>query len=293
MDIIVALQDHPWLFYTWIILLGLCIGSFLNVVIHRLPIMLEIEWRAECESFLSEGTIPQQNDLNLLKPSSHCPSCKHKIKWHHNIPLLGYLILHGRCNICNAPISCRYFFVELLTALLSLCIAYELGVSWECFAALIFTWVLIAMTFIDIDKQILPDNLTLGLLWLGLFTALFDLFTPIEDAVVGAISGYLFFWIIGQFYKLFTDRIGLGQGDYKLLAAIGAWLGWQYLPFVVLTASTAGALSGIAYILVTKANKQTPIPFGPFLALAAFVALVFGDFNLTQILLPGQEMSSL
>ncbi|MFM5255521.1 prepilin peptidase [Aeromonas hydrophila] len=268
----------PWLYFSLVFLFSLMIGSFLNVVIHRLPIMLEREWQAEYLGYFNPETQPQQEDrYNLMVPRSACPHCGHAITAMENIPLLSWLWLKGRCRECQAPISVRYPLVELLTALLSLVVAATFAPGWGLLAALLLTWVLVALTFIDLDKMLLPDQLTLPLLWGGLLFNLTGGFAPLADAVIGAMAGYLVLWSLYWAFKLLTGKEGMGYGDFKLLAALGAWLGWQALPIVLLLSSLVGAFIGIGLILLRNHHQNKPIPFGPYLAIAGWIALLWGD----------------
>lgn len=268
----------PWLYFSLVFLFSLMIGSFLNVVIHRLPIMLEREWQAEYLGYFNPETQPQQEErYNLMVPRSACPHCGHAITAMENIPLLSWLWLKGRCRECQAPISARYPLVELLTALLSLVVAATFPPGWALLAALLLTWVLVALTFIDLDKMLLPDQLTLPLLWGGLLFNLAGGFIPLADAVIGAMAGYLVLWSLYWAFKLLTGKEGMGYGDFKLLAALGAWLGWQALPIVLLLSSLVGAFIGIGLILLRNHHQNKPIPFGPYLAIAGWIALLWGD----------------
>ncbi|CAJ1778722.1 prepilin peptidase [Aeromonas dhakensis] len=268
----------PWLYFSLVFLFSLMIGSFLNVVIHRLPIMLEREWQAEYLSYFNPETQLQQEErYNLMVPRSACPHCGHAITAMENIPLLSWLWLKGRCRECQAPISSRYPLVELLTALLSLVVAATFPPGWGLLAALLLTWVLVALTFIDLDKMLLPDQLTLPLLWGGLLFNLAGGFAPLADAVIGAMAGYLVLWSLYWAFKLLTGKEGMGYGDFKLLAALGAWLGWQALPIVLLLSSLVGAIIGISLILLRNHHQGKPIPFGPYLAIAGWIALLWGD----------------
>ncbi|WP_421214244.1 prepilin peptidase [Aeromonas dhakensis] len=268
----------PWLYFSLVFLFSLMIGSFLNVVIHRLPIMLEREWQAEYLSYFNPETQLQQEErYNLMVPRSACPHCGHAITAMENIPLLSWLWLKGRCRECQAPISARYPLVELLTALLSLVVAATFPPGWGLLAALLLTWVLVALTFIDLDKMLLPDQLTLPLLWGGLLFNLAGGFVPLADAVIGAMVGYLVLWSLYWAFKLLTGKEGMGYGDFKLLAALGAWLGWQALPIVLLLSSLVGAIIGISLILLRNHHQGKPIPFGPYLAIAGWIALLWGD----------------
>ncbi len=273
-----ALQAEPWLLMLATGLLGLVVGSFLNVVIHRLPRMLEREWRAQCAELTGEpaGLLPEGR-YNLVAPSSHCPHCDHPIGALENIPLLSYLLLRGRCRACGHPIGLRYPAVELLTGICSAVVVWYFGPGLAAAGALVLTWGLIALTFIDADTQLLPDDLTLPLLWLGLLLNIPGTYVPLADAVVGAVAGYLSLWSVYWLFRLATGKEGMGHGDFKLLALIGAWLGWQVLPLVIILSSLVGSIIGIALMLLRSLRRDQPIPFGPYLAIAGWVALIWGD----------------
>ena len=273
--IVESLQSSPVLFTTVTAILGLMVGSFLNVVIHRLPKMMEREWHEQCGE-MNGVTIPSAAPYNLVVPRSACPSCGHLIGAGENIPVLSWLALRGRCAHCRASISPRYPIVEALTGLLSGFIAWHFGFGAVAFAALLFTWTLIALTFIDFDTQLLPDSITQPLLWIGLLFNLNGLFTGLDSALVGAVAGYLVLWSIYWLFKLIAKKEGMGYGDFKLLAAIGAWLGWQMLPLVILLSSLVGAAVGISMILFAGHGRQVPIPFGPYLAGGGLIALLWG-----------------
>lgn len=257
-------------------LLGLLVGSFLNVVIHRLPKMMEREWAAQCADLRGEAPPPVER-YNLVVPRSACPSCGHRIGAIENIPVVSWLALRGRCRGCGAPISPRYPIVEALTGALSAGLALHFGFGLALAGALVFTWVLVAAAFIDLDTTLLPDDLTLPLLWLGLLLNLGGTFVPLPDAVIGAAAGYLVLWLVYQGFKLLTGKEGMGFGDFKLLAAIGAFLGWKLLPIVILFSSVVGATVGIALIVFARHGRSVPIPFGPYLVAAGVLALVWGD----------------
>ncbi len=260
--------------------LGLVVGSFLNVVIHRLPLMLERGWRRQCQEMLGEATAEDEGTtLNLLYPGSHCPHCGQPIRPLQNIPLLSFIALKGRCAVCGARISWRYPIVELLCAVLSVAVVWHFGASSAALAALGFTWALIALAAIDIDRQILPDGITLPLLWAGLLVNLYPhpLFAPLGSAVIGAVAGYASLWLVFHAFRLVTGKEGMGYGDFKLFAALGAWLGWQHLPLVILFASFVGAVVGIASIVALGRDRRLPIPFGPFLCTAGWIALLWGE----------------
>lgn len=260
------------------IVLGLCIGSFLNVAIHRLPKMLEQEWQQMCAEINGQDIIESEPSLTLSHPRSRCPHCGHQITAIENIPLISYLfILKGKCSACKAAISVRYPLIEAVTALISGATAYYFGPSWQAVGALLLIWALIALSAIDFDTQLLPDSITLPLVWLGITFNLFNTFTSLESAVIGAMAGYLSLWSISFLFKKLTGRDGMGGGDFKLLAALGAWLGWKLLPSIVLLSSVVGAAVGIALIVFTKHGRDTPIPFGPYLAAAGGIALFWGE----------------
>lgn len=264
---------------------GLVIGSFLNVVIHRLPRMLEREWRQQCAEF--EGkTSPAEAVYNLVVPRSACPACGHRIAWYENIPILSFLLLKGRCAGCGSPIPWRYPVVELITGALFAVVVWQFGGDGRALAALVLLALLIALTFIDLDTYLLPDNLTLLLLWLGLAVNLQGLFVPIEQAVIGAMAGYLSLWSVYWLFKLATGKEGMGYGDFKLLAALGAWLGWKMILPILLASSIVGALIGIGLILFAGRDRARPIPFGPYLVLGGVVCLFWGP-ALIRLYLPG------
>lgn len=259
-------------------ILGLVIGSFLNVVILRVPKMMTNSWRADCCDLLEMDTpTGGEEPFNLFVPASHCPSCGHKIRAWQNIPLLSYIFLRGRCANCQARISPRYPLVELVTGLLSAGVIFHFGPTEQGLFALFLLWGLIALTVIDIDTQLLPDNITLPLLWLGLIVNSAGMFVPLQDAVYGAVAGYLVLWSVFWVFKLLTGKEGMGYGDFKLLAALGAWMGWQSLPAVILLSSFVGAVIGIAGILIQGRDKNIPIPFGPYLAIAGLITLLWGE----------------
>jgi len=275
-----VLHGEPALFSGLVFLFGLLVGSFLNVVIHRLPKMMEAEWQAQCAELRGE-TAPDTPRYNLWLPRSACTQCGHQITALENIPLLSWLWLRGRCSACGTSIGARYPLVELLTALLSAAVAWEWGGSVQTAGALLLGWTLIALAFIDFDTTLLPDSLTLPLIWLGLIFNVYGVFASLPDAVVGAVAGYLVLWSVYWLFRLATGKEGMGFGDFKLLAAIGAWLGWQMLPVTLLLSSGVGAVIGIALIVLVKHDRRVPIPFGPYLAGGGLAALFFGA-DLTQ-----------
>lgn len=280
------LSSSPALLITVCSILGLLVGSFLNVVVYRLPIMMQRDWKDQCCEYLEiENSIPDANDssakfevFNLQKPDSHCPHCNHKIKPWENIPVLSYLILGGKCSNCSSKISLRYPSVEFINGVLSALVAATFGASWLTLALLLMTWSLVALTLIDFDHQLLPDNITLPLLWLGLLVNTLDLGfgVSIRDAVIGAIAGYLVLWFFYWAFKLITGKEGMGYGDFKLLAALGAWMGWQSLLPIVILSSLVGAIFGLIMIVAMGRDRSIPMPFGPYLAGAGFIMLIWG-----------------
>jgi leader peptidase (prepilin peptidase)/N-methyltransferase len=258
-----------------VLFLGLLFGSFLNVVIYRVPKMLMRQWQQECQAFLSQPENKDNEKLNLWGPASHCPHCKTPIAPWRNIPVLSFLLQKGRCHQCKVKISHRYPLVELLAAVILLSILWVYGFTLAGFGFSVLSLGLIALTFIDLDQQILPDNITLPLLWLGLLFSLSVSFITPEDAILGAAAGYLLLWLVGGVYKLLRQREGIGQGDYKLLALLGAWTGWQTLPFILLLSSVIGAIMGIILIIFRRHSMQKPIPFGPYLCFAGFSVIIY------------------
>ncbi len=281
MTFIQLLQQSDWVFYGLVLFTGLAFGSFLNVVIYRLPIILENDWREQCHDFLELEPKQAAVKFTLALPASACPSCGHKIRFWENIPVISYLLLKGKCSSCGRNISIEYPLVESITAILSILVAHHYGVSWQTLLALLLTWSLVVLTMIDFHKQLLPDNITLPLLWLGLIANMFDLFVNLETAVIGAIAGYLSLWLVYHFFKLLTGKEGMGYGDFKLLAALGAWMGWQMIPLIIVLSSFVGAAIGIAMIIFVRHDKNIPIPYGPYLAIAGWIALLWGN-SITQ-----------
>jgi leader peptidase (prepilin peptidase)/N-methyltransferase len=280
MAITLLLEQNPFAFTFLAVLLGLLVGSFLNVVIHRLPIMLEREWRTE---YGSEPAPTERYDL--VMPRSRCPHCGHGITALENVPIISYLLLRGRCSSCHAPISPRYAIVEAATGALSGVVAWHFGFGAEAFGALFLTWGLIALAGIDIETQLLPDRITLPLLWLGLLCNTQGAFTDLRSAVIGAVAGYLSLWVIYHLFKLVTGKEGMGYGDFKLYALVGAWLGWQQLLVVILLASGVGAATGLTLLALKRiADVDVPVPFGPFLAAAGWIALLWGHPLVTAYL---------
>jgi len=276
MMLVEALRQSPAVLVTIAVLFGLIVGSFLNVVIHRLPKMLERQWRAECAE-LTGTAPPPAEPFNLVVPRSTCPKCGHRITALENIPIASYIALGGKCSACKTPISPRYPVVEALTGALAGYIAWRYGLSTAMFGALIFAWAMIALAFIDLDTFYLPDSITLPLLWLGLLVNTGAVFTDLRSAVIGAVAGYLALWTVFWAYKLATGKEGMGYGDFKLLAAIGAWLGWKMLPLTILLSSLLGAAVGIGLIALARHGRNVPIPFGPYLAIAGLIALFWGE----------------
>lgn len=277
MELIAVLEAEPALWLTTTLILGLLVGSFLNVVILRLPPMLEYRWRENCREFLQQPASDNAPPPGLVSPRSCCPNCGHSIGALENVPVLSYIALQGKCKGCHAPISIRYPAIELLTGGISLLVAWHFGVSWEAIGALGLSWALIALSFIDIDHQLLPDSITLPGIWAGL---LFSLFAKLSDpisSILGAVLGYLALWSVYQLFRLLTGKEGMGYGDFKLLAMIGAWTGWQALPGTILLSSLVGALLGGTMLLVGDREREHPIPFGPYLAVAGWLMLVWGE----------------
>ncbi|WP_088329960.1 A24 family peptidase [Lacimicrobium sp. SS2-24] len=276
-DLSTLLQDSPILLIGLCVTLGLMVGSFLNVVIHRLPIMMERSWKQEYQSYFHDEQVSKAETYNLVKPDSACPGCGHKIRAWENIPLLSWLVLKGKCSQCNIAISARYPMVELLTGILSGWVAWHFGYGLPLIAGLVLTWLLVAMTFIDLDKMLLPDQLTLPLLWLGLLLSIQHTFVSPQDAIIGAAAGYLSLWSVYWGFKLLTGKEGMGYGDFKLLAALGAWVGWQYLPMIILLSSFVGAVLGLIMLSVQGKDKGQAIPFGPYLAVAGWITFMYGS----------------
>lgn len=277
MDIVEFWSSNMAVFAMCVGFIGLLVGSFLNVVIYRLPKMLMRDWRAQAREVLEMPEKPLADTFNLILPNSSCPNCGHEIKPWENIPLLSWLFLRGKCSGCQQKISMRYPLVELACGMLSAVIAWQFGVSWEALAMLVLTWGLLAMSLIDADHQVLPDVLVLPLLWLGLILNSFGLFTSLPDALWGAVIGYMSLWSIFWLFKLVTGKEGMGYGDFKLLALIGAWGGWQVLPLTILLSSVLGAVFGLLILRLQRNSYSNPIPFGPYLAAAGWVALIWGD----------------
>lgn len=277
MDILDFWTNNIAVFTVCVGFVGLLIGSFLNVVVYRLPKMLMRDWRTQAREVLDMQAQPDAETFNLILPNSSCPHCDHEIKPWENIPLVSWLFLRGKCSNCKEAISIRYPLVELACGLISAVIAWQFGVSWEALAMLVLTWGLLSMSLIDADHQILPDVLVLPLLWMGLILNSFSLFTSLSDALWGAVIGYMSLWSIFWLFKLITGKEGMGYGDFKLLALIGAWGGWQVLPLTILLSSVLGAVIGIIILRLQRNGYSNPIPFGPYLAAAGWVALIWGE----------------
>jgi leader peptidase (prepilin peptidase)/N-methyltransferase len=270
------LRAEPDMLVLFCGLFGLFIGSFLNVVIYRLPVMMQRSWRQQCQE-LMEQEVESHDRFNLATPASRCPQCGHSIGPLENIPVISFLLQKGRCKHCDVKISPRYPAIELLTAIVSGVVAWQLGFGWPLVFALLLSWALIALTFIDFDHQLLPDDITLPLLWLGLLLSMFNIYTDMPSSIIGAAAGYLTLWSIYQLFKLITGKEGMGYGDFKLLALFGAWFGWQTLPVIILLSSLVGAVVGISLIVFRGRDHQLPIPFGPYLAAAGWIAMLWGD----------------
>lgn len=288
--------DLPWIHEFYIfsgLIIGLLVGSFLNVVVYRLPLGLFNDWHQQARDILIEKGDVKAEDLkgeepktfNIAFPASHCTACKTPIKPWHNIPVISYVfLLKGKCHHCGINISARYPIVEFITGILTAFVVSHFGLTLACGLAVILTWSLIALTLIDVDHQLLPDDITYPLLWLGLIANLATTFASISDAVIGAALGYLFLWGIYWVFKIITKKEGMGYGDFKLLAVLGAWMGWQALPLIIILSSLVGAIIGIAGIVIYGKDKNKPIPFGPYLAIAGWIAFFWGDFLLTSYL---------
>ena len=281
-DINLAFTNSPLFFLITVALISLSIGSFLNVVIYRLPVMMQNDWNHECKLLLSDDlkqayTQEEGKVFNLATPASSCPKCKSKIKIWQNIPILSWLLLKGRCGSCDNPISVRYPSIELLTAIASVVIAHYFGPTALGFTYLLVTWCLVALIFIDIDHMLLPDQITLPLLWLALLASVFGFTIEPAQAIIGAAAGYLCFWSVYWIFKLVTGKEGMGYGDFKLMAVFGALLGWQSLPMIILLSSLVGAVIGITLLSIQGKDKATPIPFGPYIAIAGWIAMIYGE----------------
>jgi leader peptidase (prepilin peptidase)/N-methyltransferase len=284
MPLLDLLASSPLAFVLCTLILGLLVGSFLNVVVYRLPKMMIRDWKAQSREMLNLPAERETETFNLILPHSRCPHCSHKIRAWENIPVVSYLFLGGKCSQCKAPISKRYPLVELTCGLLSAFIAWHFGFGWPAAAMLVLTWGLLSMSLIDADHQLLPDAIVLPLLWLGLIVNAFGLFTSLTDALWGAVAGYLVLWCVFWLFKLITGKEGMGYGDFKLLAMLGAWGGWQILPLTILLSSIVGAVLGLILLRLRNVETSTPIPFGPYLALAGWIALLWGDQITTSYL---------
>lgn len=277
LELTLYLQTNLGVFTAFAALLGLLVGSFLNVVIYRLPIMLQSSWRNQCNEFLGNENSQAQPHFNLVMPRSCCPHCGHMIGALENIPVFSYLLQKGRCKHCAKPISSRYPIIETITAIMTAVVAWHFGFGWQAATGILLTWALICLTVIDFDHQLLPDNITLSFLWLGLFLSLSVVFVDSRASIIGALAGYLVLWAIFHLFRLITGKEGMGYGDFKLLAMLGAWLGWQALPVIILLSSVVGAVVGISLILLRGHDRNIPIPFGPYLAAAGWLALMWGE----------------
>ena len=284
MSVLDLLASSPLAFVVCALVLGLLVGSFLNVVVYRLPKMMLQDWKAQAREVLELPAEPKPETFNLLLPHSRCPHCAHRIRAWENLPVVSYLFLGGKCSSCKAPISKRYPLVELVCGLLSAFVAWHFGFGWQAAAVLVLSWGLLSMSLIDADHQLLPDVIVLPLLWLGLIVNAFGLFVSLTDALWGAVFGYLVLWAVFWLFKLVTGKEGMGYGDFKLLAMLGAWGGWQILPLTILLSSLVGAVLGLILLRLRNVETSTPIPFGPYLAIAGWIALLWGDQITTSYL---------
>lgn len=280
-ETLALLEQSPSFFYTLVFVFSLMVGSFLNVVIYRFPKMLEKEWYNDCREFLGDEVknIPKRKfpELTLAKPDSSCPNCNHKIRFYENIPVISWLWLRGKCSNCNISISSRYPIIELATAILSVAVAYHFGHTWTSFWVILLTWYLICLTMIDFDHMLLPDQLVYPMLWLGLLVNIDASFISLSDAVIGAVAGYMSLFSVFWVFKLLTGKEGMGHGDFKLVAMFGAWFGWQLLPLHILMASVVAAVIGLSLIAFKQHSREKPIPFGPYLAVAGWITLLWGN----------------
>lgn len=278
-EYLIFFEQHPTIFIIVVGAISLLVGSFLNVVIYRLPIMLDRQWRQYCQEILDQGEQTQDDEstFNLSVPRSHCPQCKRMVRSWENIPVISYIFLRGQCPGCQVKISARYPMVEILTSVLSMMVAWQFGFGLAAVGGLLLTWALITLTFIDYDTQLLPDVITLPLIWLGLMFSLGGVFVSAEVSIIGAVAGYLSLWSVYYLFKLLTGKEGMGFGDFKLLSALGAWIGWKLLPVIILLSSLAGAVLGLLLIAFKKHSKDKPIPFGPYLAIAGWLAMMWGN----------------
>lgn len=271
------LDQHPSLGYPLAAGLGLLVGSFLNVVIHRLPQRMEWNWRREARSVLGQPELYEPQPPGVIIEPSHCPHCRHKLTWYDTLPVVSWVMLRGRCRHCAEPISVQYPLVELLTAILGIVSVWRFGFGWQGFGAVLLSCFLVTLSGIDLRSRLLPDSLTLPLLWLGLIASTDRLFIAAKPAVIGAALGYLSLWSVCWLYRQFTGKNGMGQGDFKLLAALGAWCGWQGIPLIILLSSVMGTLAGLVWLRLRDASWSTPVPFGPFLALAGWITFMWGQ----------------
>jgi len=285
-EIISLFELNPFSFYLVVALFSLIVGSFLNVVIYRFPKMMEQGWYQECREFLADELKAPKKDkktnevaaeLTLSKPSSSCPNCQHQIRFYENIPIISWLFLGGKCSQCKSKISKRYPMIELVTAMLSVAVAYLYGVTAISLFIILLTWALICLTMIDYDHMLLPDQITLPFLWLGLLININGLIVPLDQAVIGAVVGYMSLYSIFWLFKLVTGKEGMGHGDFKLVALFGAWMGWQLLPLLILMASAVGAIVGISLMIFKNHQREQAIPFGPYLAVAGWISLLWGE----------------
>jgi len=278
LDLFISFFEQQQVLYLGtLFVVGAVVGSFLNVVIYRLPVMMQREWRHDCLEFLEQPADPTSEKFNLNTPRSRCGNCGHQITALENVPMISYLVLGGKCSDCKAGISLQYPLVELFTAIISVVVGWHFGVSLQAIAALFLSWCLIAASGIDIGHKLLPDSITLPLLWLGILLSLFDVFVSLEASVIGVIAGYMSLWTVFMLFKVVTGKEGMGYGDFKLLAMLGAWLGWKPLLVVILTSSLVGAVVGITMITLKKTERSTQIPFGPYLAAAGWITLIWGN----------------
>ncbi|SDG88713.1 prepilin peptidase [Pseudomonas abietaniphila] len=284
MSLLDLLASSPLAFILCTLVLGLLVGSFLNVVVYRLPKMMLRDWKVQAREVLELPAEPQTETFNLILPHSRCPHCAHKIRAWENLPVVSYLFLGGKCSSCKAPISKRYPLVEFACGLMSAFVAWHFGFGWQAGAVLLLSWGLLSMSLIDADHQLLPDAIVLPLLWLGLIVNAFGLFASLTDALWGAVFGYLALWCVFWLFKLITGKEGMGYGDFKLLAMLGAWGGWQILPLTILLSSIVGAVLGLILLRMRNVETSTPIPFGPYLAIAGWIALLWGDQITTSYL---------
>ncbi len=284
MNLITFFQENHYIFIATVGILGLIVGSFLNVVIYRLPLILKHEYENECLNYLGHPSSTKQHSFNLATPRSYCPKCKTQLLWWQNIPIISYALLKGKCHNCEKPISWRYPLVEALCSVVTIFVVAYYNTSIQTLPILTLSWTLIVATFIDFERQLLPDDLTLPLIWLGLLLNTAYTFTSPQSAIIGAASGYLFLWLIAKTFKLIRKIDGMGYGDFKLLAVFGAWLGWQLLPLIILVASLIGLIVAVLLIIYKKHTLDKPIPFGPYLALAGWSAFFWGQTTINYTL---------